>query len=441
MFQSLYIKNKAFLILLIIILLFILGSFGSLFFVLAQVGLIILLVAVSIEIYLLYFVKIGVSGFRELAPHLSNGDNNDVYLHLKNDHSFLVWFKIIDEVPIQFQVRDKTFTTSVEKNKSTTIQYTLRPTQRGEYHFGNILVFVATRLALVERKYTIEAKSVVPVYPSYLQLKKYRFLAVSNHLHEYGIKQVRKVGHNYEFDQIREYIEGDDYRSINWKATAKTNHLMVNQYQDEKSQHVYALINMGRLMKMPFEGLSLLDYAINSTLVFLNTAYVKDDKPGMITFNKKVQSVLPSKKDPVQMKRVLQTLYNQKTDYSEADYESLYFQVRNTIKQRSLVFLFTNFESLISLKRELLTLRSMAKHHLLVVVLFKNTELQSLFVDQAKDTEQIYTKTIARKFIYEKELIAKELLRYGIQSLLTDPKNLTVDAINKYLELKARRMV
>jgi uncharacterized protein (DUF58 family) len=264
---------------------------------------------------------------------------------------------------------------------------------------------------------------------------------MSNRLQDAGVKKVRKLGHSMEFEQIKEYVRGDDYRTINWKATARKQDLMVNNYTDERSQQIYCLINKGRVMKMPFNGLTLLDYAINATLVLSNVALVRQDKAGLITFEKNLDTFLQADKKPTQMNQVLETLYRQKTDFLEADYEKLFSIIRNRITNRSLLVLFTNFESMESLQRELPALKKMAKYHLLLVIFFENTELKTLLDTKASKLEDIYIKTIAEKFIFEKKLMVKELHKHGIPSILTTPEGLTVNTVNKYLELKTRMSI
>jgi uncharacterized protein (DUF58 family) len=210
---------------------------------------------------------------------------------------------------------------------------------------------------------------------------------------------------------------------------------------EERSQQVYCIIDKGRLMKMPFEGLTLLDYAINSSLVLCNVCLKKQDRVGVITFSNTMGGMLAADRKPAQTEHILQLLYKQKTDFLESDFEMLYMQVRNKIKHRSLLILFTNFESLSGLHRQIDYLRSIARYHLLLVVFFENTELKRLTDSRAKNLEEVYIKTIAEKFAFEKRLIAKELSKYGILSILSAPKNLTVNAINKYLELKARQAI
>ena len=213
---------------------------------------------------------------------------------------------------------------------------------------------------------------------------------------------------------------------------------MVNTFTDEKSQQVYCVIDKGRIMKMPFDGMSLLDYAINATLILSRVSLIRQDKAGLLTFADQIGTFLPAGRKAMQMSNILEILYNQQTKFLESDYEKLYALIRNRITQRSLIVLFTNFESLSGLQRQMPYIRGIAKNHLLLVVFFENTGLQELRESNAEDIEGLYVKTIAEKFAYEKRLIVKELNQHGIMTILTAPENLTVQAVNKYLEIKAR---
>jgi len=302
-------------------------------------------------------------------------------------------------------------------------------------------VFVHGPLRLVMRRYIFEANKTIKVYPSFIQMRKYQLLAVSNKLQEVGVKRIRKLGHSMEIEQIKEYVRGDDYRTINWKATARKEALMVNNYTDERSQQIYCLINKGRVMKMPFGGMTLMDYAINASLVLSNVALVRQDKAGLVTFAENLDAFILADKKTTQMNLLLETLYRQQTRFLESDFEKLFSVIRNRVTNRSLLILFTNFESLESLQREMPALKKMARYHLLLVVFFENTELKSLRESKAVKMEDIYIRTIAEKFAFEKRLMVKELHKNGIQSILTTPENLTVNTVNKYLELKTRMSI
>ncbi|MBL7788198.1 MAG: DUF58 domain-containing protein [Chitinophagales bacterium] len=400
-----------------------------------------LMIFVVTDILLLFGKRNGLIGHRTCPEKFSNGDQNEILVTLENNYTFSIATNTIDEIPFQFQMRNFSIKEKIKAKKTIDFTYKLRPTERGEYVFGNLNVYVSSPLGLASRRFTFAAGEMIPTYPSFLQLKKYDLLAFSNNLHQYGTKKVRRVGYSMEFEQIKEYVQGDDIRTLNWKATAKKNALMVNQYQTERSQTIYMVIDKGRVMKMPFNGLSLLDYAINATLVLSNIVLKKDDRAGMFSFAKKVENRVVAEKRGSQMNKLLEALYNVETNFQESDFGRLYIDIKKHIQHRSLIMLYTNFETMDGLYRQLPYLKGIAKNHLLVVVFFQNTELHDLVNQRAKNVQEVYDKAIAEKFIFEKKLIVNELRKYGIYSLLTRPEDLTVDSINKYLEIKTRGLI
>ncbi len=422
-----------------VIFLLALGQFGPLFFQFGLISLGLFLLLILIESILLFLsTQNKFEANRSMDERFSNGDDNKVELTLNNNYTFPVTISVIDEVPVQFQERDFKIKLSLKAGETKRETYSLRPVERGEYWFGSLNVFIKSPLGLIERRYKSAQKEMTKVYPAFKEMRQFEMMAISNRLTEVGIKKIRRIGHQMEFDQIREYTKGDDYRTINWKATARRSSLMVNQYQDEKAQQVISIIDMGRTMKMPFEGMTLLDYAINASLVLSKITMLKQDKAGLVTFNNKVRSIISPQRNNKQMQVIMESLYNQNTQFEEQSILALYSSLRAKIHQRSLLVLYTNYESLNAAKRQLPMLQKLAKDHMVVVVFFENTELKKLINTKATDMEGVYIKTIAEKFAYDKKQIVLELERYGIHSVLTEPKNLTVETINKYLELKAR---
>ncbi len=439
---SLFLTTRFYLALGACIVLYIISFFYRPLLQVPQILISVFWILVLIDYIFLFLISKAPSAKRLAADRLSNGDENKIELQVINHMPFTVHMEIIDELPVQFQKRDWKLQYRFAAREQKNIIYKLRPVQRGEYEFGNILLYVTSLLGLVMRQHNIAATQTIPVYPSFMQMRKYELLSQTTIQSEHGNKRMRKIGHSMEFEQIKEYVPGDDIRTINWKATARKGiSLMVNNYTDERSQQVYCVIDKGRLMKMPFNELTLLDYAINSTLVLANVCLQKQDRVGVISFANKMGSLIAADRKPIQREHILQLLYNQDTAFLESDYEMLYMQIRNRIKHRSLVVLYTNFESLSGLRRQLNYLRSIAKHHLLMVVFFENTELHQLSHLQAGNIDEVYIKTIAEKFEFEKRMIVKELQKHGILSVLTAPENLTVNAVNKYLELKARQAI
>lgn len=394
-----------------------------------------------LDILFLFRFKNGIVANREVPKKFSNSDENTIAISLENNYPFAVKTTTIDELPIQFQKRDFTQIKNLEKHANETFEYSVLPVERGEYHFGSLNVYAATALSFFSRRFRFDADKMVAVYPSYVQMKKYEFLAISNKLTTVGVKKIRRIGHTLEFEQIKNYVVGDDVRTINWKATAKKGELMLNQYQDEKSQPIYSIIDTGRVMKMPFNELKLLDYAINATLAFSNIALLKNDKAGMLTFSKSVNDMVLASNKKTNLSVINETLYNINTEYSDSDFGMLYGMIKRKINQRSLLILYTNFEHISSLKRQMPFLLALAKKHLLITVLFENTELDALIDGEASDVQEVYHKTIAEKFSYDKRRIVKELEKRGVNTILTTPEQLSINVINKYLEFKSKGLI
>ncbi|WP_165748042.1 DUF58 domain-containing protein [Cellulophaga sp. Z1A5H] len=439
--KSFYIHNSFFRYIAILSALFIVSYWVKWIYPIAWITTFLLLATFFLDLFLVYSTKKGIEASRITPQKLSNSDHNTITLNFRSFYPFKILISIIDELPIQFQKRDFEYITSLVKGEKKQYDYTVRPVDRGEYVFGNLNIFVSSHLKMVKRRYLFQKDEMVPVYPSIIQMQQYDFLAMSNNLTEFGLKKIRRIGHTQEFEQIKEYIPGDDFRTINWKATAKRSQLMVNQYQDEKSQPIYSIIDTGRVMKMPFNELKLVDYAINSTLAFSNVALKKNDKTGMISFSKKIETFLPAVQKITYLNTILEKLYNITTAFTDSDFGLLYAHIKRKVNHRSLLLLYTNFEHISAMRRQLPFLTAIAKKHVLVVIFFENTELKELIETNAEDIQSIYHKTIAEKFSLEKRLMQKELQQYGIQTILTKPENLTINTINKYLEIKARGLL
>jgi len=398
------------------------------------------LVFVLFEGIMLYSHK-GLKAERILPEKFSNSDENAVQLQLQNQYAFAAHITIIDELPIQFQKRDFLTSEKIGGKQRKTLSYSVRPVDRGEYTFGNLNLYVSSVIGLLRRRYTFDKSQIVKVYPSFIQMKKYDFLAIDNRLTQLGLKKIRRIGHTMEFEQIKEYVPGDDVRTVNWKSTAKHGQLMVNQYQDEKMQPVYSIIDTSRVMKMPFEGLKLVDYAINSALAFSNIALKKGDKVGLIDFSHTIGNVLAAQAKKTHLQTILETLYNSDTKFLDADYGALQAMVKRRIPHRSLLLLYTNFEHISALHRQLPYLQAIARKHVLVVIFFENTELKQMLGEEANSLPEIFDQTIAQQFDSDKKVMVRELQQRGIQTVLTSPKDLTVNTINKYLEIKSRGLL
>ena len=410
-------------------------------FIVAQLLFIVFLGLIMLDAYLLFNKATKVKIRRRLPRLFGLGDDNNVQIEISNLAGITLDITLIDELPTQFQIRDFSKSLRLPVGEKKIVTYQLHPVERGEYEFGAIIAYLRSPLGILEKRFRHNYPMSVPVYPSIAQMKQYELRAFDRISHFQGIKKLRRIGHSYEFEQIKNYVRGDDYRSINWKATGRRGTLMVNQYEDERAQQVYSIIDKSRNMRMPFNELSLMDYAINTCLAVSNIALRKHDRAGLITFSDKIGSTIKADSKATQLNKILTALYREDQRPYEANYELIYHAVRKLINGRSLLLFFTNFESSYALERVLPLLRRINNLHLLVVIFFENTEIRDFSEKQVETLEGIYHQTIAQKFLSEKSQMVQKLRQYGIQTLLTRPEELSINTINKYLELKSKGLI
>jgi len=382
-----------------------------------------------------------VSAERKTPDRLSLGDENEIRIQVRNSSDHTLQLTLFDELPAGFQVRASRFRFKLPPRETHLVTYRVFPQKRGLYSWGNLIALVSGPAGLALKRALLPAGADVPVYPSFLQMKKYELMAFSSRVADSGMRKIRRIGHSMEFEQVREYVTGDDIRTLNWKAAAKLNKLMVNQFQDEKSQAVYAVIDLGRTMKRSFNGISYLDYAINSSLAILNIALKKDDKAGLVTVSDQIYTFLGAEKKSGQIRKILSLLYNQATTFRESDFQILVQTLRTRVSTRSLLLFFTNPETLPAMERMLPYLKILSRIHVLVVIFFENTELESLRQAPARDLHGIYRKSLAEMLDLNKKQMVLELKRHGIYPVLTTPDHLTTDTLSQYLELKSRGII
>jgi uncharacterized protein (DUF58 family) len=436
--KNIYLTRWFFAAFVAVILLYVLAfSYPELEFV-ANVVLASLIGLTCIDALLVFSSREPIDITRKLNSRLNLGDENHVVLTIRNKTAQPINFSMIEGFPVEMQERATVFKGIISSDGSKDFPYIFIPKRRGEFEFGDVFVIIRSMFFLASRRIDYPLKEIVHVYPSVLQMKQYELQVFQQQKTSTGIKKIRRLGNNSEFEQIKNYVQGDELKTINWKATSRRNELMVNQYQEEKSQNIYCIIDKSRNMQMEFDGLSMLDYSINSSLVFSNIALRKGDKAGLITYSDKIGTMLAAERSGGQMRRIQEALYNQKTQYKESNFELLYNSIRRTIKSRSLLVLFTNFETEFAMRRAMPYLRKLNQKHVLMVVFFQNSELQELAFQPSKTIHEVYQSAVAERMISIKSKVARELRQNGIQTVLTLPEDLSINTINKYLELKAK---
>jgi len=441
MLRGTFLNNRFFIAMAFFVMLFICAFSWPFLFFYVQILFAIFVLICFLEWFLLLKYSDKIECSRKVLEKLSLGDVQHVQYTIINNSGQALKAKLYDELPFQFQHRSYILDSILPSKIPVNKDFEIRPTERGSYNFGDMHLYIRNRFpGFIERRKTVKTEFLSEVHPSIIQMRKYHLQVFSRTASLAGVRQVRKIGENDEFEYIKPYLQGDNIKSINWKATSRKNDLMVNQYQNTRSQTVYCIVDKGRSMKMPFFGMTLLDHAINSTLVISNIILKKYDKVGLISYSDKIGSIVRAKAMTGQLEKISSELYNQKTEFKESNFELLYYTTRKQINQRSIILFFTNFEQQVDLERNLPYLSRIGKKHLLVVILFINTELLSSADMECSTKSDIYVKTFSERALNEKEKIAHILNINGIQTILTKPEDLSINVINKYLEIKNKRM-
>lgn len=428
-----FLRNRFLISAFFLALIAVIGVWLPAFYQLARVGVWVLLSATIIDFLLLLFAKI--EGKRVISTHLDLGEMNFVKAEMKVKRGWIMACDIIDELPSSFQMPAE----SMKAKGSFDCEYTITPTTRGAYSLGNLYAFIRV-IGLLERRVTIEKKGrEVKVFPAFSRLREKDRQIRSQQIVSLGSHKLQSPSNQTEFRDIREYVVGDDIRTVNWMATARTAKVMVNNYEDERSQHVLNVIDCGRNMHRTFNNLTLQDYAINASLLLSYTALsVEGDCVGLSTYGPSGLRLLPAKSGEKQLHAIMNELYSLETQYGEGDMEELCLVLDRKVLRRSLLILYTDFATLESMERQLPFLKRISRRHTLVVVNFIDRDLENVSERVSGTDKDIIERSIASDLILQQNLIADNLKRHGIHCITTYPELLSYNVVGKYLELRKR---
>ena len=369
---------------------------------------------------------------------LSLGADNLITLLIANRGPRSLPLLIRDEYPHQFIADTTILKGKVAPYDLLEAHYRVRPLQRGDYTFNDINIRYPSTLKTFVRQARYPATAQVKVYPNVLDVRKYDLLARKGLLFELGLRPNRVFGAGTEFERLREYNTDDEFRRINWKATARRGKPIAVEYETERSQYIMSVIDTGRLMRSPVGDLAKLDYVINTALLLSYVATLKGDHTGLLTFADDVRTYIAPKRGKGQFYRMLEALYHVQFEPVEADYSRAlsYLGLKN--KRRSLIVVFTDIVTLEAAKPLIANLARLAQHHLPLCVVISDPNITHLATLPARDSNAVYQRAVAEMLLDERRVVLDTLNRTGILTLDIPADKLSVAVINKYLELKGR---
>ncbi|MEI6499461.1 MAG: DUF58 domain-containing protein [Armatimonadota bacterium] len=375
---------------------------------------------------------------RDLDEKLSLGADNPVRLTVRSRSAAGALLQIKDDPPVAFSTPQRLHHLRLQPWEQATLTYHTRPTNRGRYSFGNLHVRGRSALGLSYWQRSFPAAQEVAVYPNLLEVSRYQYLARTDRLRQAGFRIVHRRGEGTEFESLRDHTPDDEYRSIDWKATARRHRPTSRQYEIERSQTVIIMIDAGRMMTAQIGDLSRLDYAINAALMLSYVASEKDDAVGLITFAEEVKGFVPPRKGRGQVGRITEALYDLQPALVEPDYAAAFGMLYGRARKRALVVCFTDLVDVDASRRLLGHLAALAPHHLPLLITLRDSTLEQAARQTPEDSFGVYQKAMAAEVLADREVALGVLRQRGVLVLDAAPEKLTVSAVNEYLNLKAR---
>ena len=375
---------------------------------------------------------------REHDNKLSLGAENPIHVSLRNRSWRRISFTVRDEAPEQFRIETRTLDGQVAPRGTWEQVYHVRPLRRGDYQFGDLTLRWLSPLGLILRQAKVEAKGPVKVYPNLLDVRRYDLLLRRNRLQEMGLRTTRQFGEGTEFERLREYLPDDEYRRINWKATARKNFPVTTEYQTERSQQVIAVLDVGRMMQSPVADIAKLDYVVNAVLLLTYVATGKGDRVGIMSFADDVQHYLSPRQGRGQFYRALELLYAVEPQPVEPNYRKALAYLAVKQRRRALVVLFTDLTGGVSLNSLVAQMSMLARSSLPLLVTISDPDVVHASQMKPNDSLGVYQRAAASQLLDERRVVLDSLRQRGVLTLDVPANQLSMSVINRYLELKGR---
>jgi uncharacterized protein (DUF58 family) len=380
---------------------------------------------------------------RYVDEKLSMGVPNVVVLEARNRAAYPLAVRVRDEPPYQFDLDGEAeqVVNLPSGNAPVHVRYHVQPPAKGDFTFGDMFVQYSGRLGLIMRQARFSAGRMVKVYPNLLETQKYEMLARRGRLQQVGIRSARIRGGGSEFESLRDYVPGDEFKKIDWSATARRGKLITRQYEAERSQNVMILLDTGRTMLQPVQKMAKLDFVINTALMLAYVASVSDDKIGMMAFDADVRAFLPPAKSKAQVYHIVENLYNLDARLVESDYRESFEYLASRWRRRSLVVLFTDLVDPESSSQILDAVPILEDRHRVVCVTVSDPNIIGASRIDPAVADDVYRKAVAQQVLHERRQAISTLRHRGVWTIDSPPEELSADLVNHYLDLKARSLI
>ncbi len=411
------------------------GFIGALWPVLLTVDALLLALG-ALDFVLAREAKLKVS--RELPGKLSVGVANRVLLHLVNRGARTVSLAVKDDLPVELEADAEPILLTLAGSSRATVTYRATPTKRGKFEFGDVNLRVRGPLGLVWHQRVFKAAESVAVYPDLRGASRLLLSDAALDLVNLGLRKLRRDGRGTEFARLRDYAQGDSIREVDWKASARRSKPVTRVMESERSQSILICVDAGRSMAARVDGLTKLDHAVNAALFLAFVAVRNGDRVGLVVFADGVKAYLAPGSGRAQYRKIVDTLYSAKPHLTYVDYLALFKELNVRLMRRSLLCVFTDFLDEDQAETMVFPLRRLARRHVPLCLSVKDTALTALLRTPPPGPEEAFQHAVASELLSDREQMKAKIGQGGVQMIDVHPEELSLAAVNRYLEIKAR---
>jgi uncharacterized protein (DUF58 family) len=376
--------------------------------------------------------------WRELPRRLQVGVASRVELHLVNSSRRRARLSLKDDAPDAFAATPEQLELSVSGRSRGLALYTCTPQQRGRFDFGDLHVRVAGPLGLVSHERVVPAAVQASVFPDMRGASR---LLLSDAVLDFvnlGLRRLRRDGRGSEFARLRDYAQGDSVRDVDWKATARRTRPVTRVMEAERSQTVLIGVDAGRSMAAQVDGLTKLDHAVNAALFLAFVAIRNGDRVGLVVFADGIKSYLAPAAGRAHYRKIVDALYGAKPHLTYVDYLALFKELNVRLLKRSLLCVFTDFIDEDQAATMVDPMRRLARRHVPLCLSVKDSALQRLLATPPPDAETAFQHAVASELLMDREAMKRKVGRDGVTVVDVEASELSIAAVNKYLEVKGR---
>ena len=378
---------------------------------------------------------------RKFDAVLSVRAENTIKLELENVSAEPIQFLLRDEPPPYFPSSHREFRVSLKPGAKATRSYTVIPKNRGSESFRGSFVRIACPLGLVVRQERLITEEPLRVYPNVLALREFDLLQQKGRLRELGIRQARMRGLGTDFESLREYTDGDDYRKIDWKASARRGKLVVKQFETERNQSVIIAIDVGRHMLGEIDGITKLDHALDSCLMLAQAAALAGDQVGLFIYADHVIRYIPPRKGRNQVGTIVEALHDVVALPVETDLITSFSYLSNRWKRRALIVNFTDSGDADRARELGVALRPLARRHLVLLARISDPRLKEVLERTIACSDDMYAKAAGYLIDEDRRQATSVLTTLGLQSLESEPQDLAANLVSFYFRAKERALI